>query len=545
MSEQTQMHDMPRPCEMWAERLAATERGDLSPSEQQALQAHVASCPACAAVLADYRAMDSGILALPAVEPLALSAIDSVLSAPVPQTTRSSGYDVERPVRGMTGAQSHVRSAALARFGVIAAAALIVGVIAGSFFLALSTHRFNEGNAGAPTPVRIMPAQGVTKRSLLCPSGDTTRAANMHPLALGTEPNLVYVDYERLASSPKAVVALLQRYDVITHQTMNIVKLPGIAITDAEVSPDGQWVMFALREAANTYQVRIVRVDGQDMQTLVCSAAEYLHVSWSPDQQLALITEMAASKPPAFQERFDLLSLATGSLQTLNVGSAGSDSYSSVPYWLSNTQFVISALTGDASGHYETTLYSITIDPSLRRQMNGPQQLTAPLPGAVAIAGSENGRLYISECGGGPKAAVPPCSISMVAASGGQPKVIHRTGSLAISAIRASGSGDLLLMVDSAAGDPSQNGVWKLTSSGADLTRLLPLAAGNLTTFNLFAVDAWANVSRDYRWYTLMIETKGSDLLAAGSMSGGPLTVITTLSQENLSTFGAVGWTTS
>ncbi len=51
------------PCPRWAEALAA-QPGDLSPAERAALAAHVATCPACFAVQADYQQMDVSIHSL-------------------------------------------------------------------------------------------------------------------------------------------------------------------------------------------------------------------------------------------------------------------------------------------------------------------------------------------------------------------------------------------------------------------------------------------------------------------------------------------------
>ena len=57
-----------KPCAAWAEKLAATHPDDLSPSERAALEAHIAECPACAAVRDEYRLMDTRILDFPARE---------------------------------------------------------------------------------------------------------------------------------------------------------------------------------------------------------------------------------------------------------------------------------------------------------------------------------------------------------------------------------------------------------------------------------------------------------------------------------------------
>jgi hypothetical protein len=41
-------------CSQWEEKLAALHPDDLSPIELDALKAHIAECPACEAMLADY-----------------------------------------------------------------------------------------------------------------------------------------------------------------------------------------------------------------------------------------------------------------------------------------------------------------------------------------------------------------------------------------------------------------------------------------------------------------------------------------------------------
>ncbi|HLV98492.1 MAG TPA: zf-HC2 domain-containing protein [Ktedonobacterales bacterium] len=63
-------HPASGPCPAWAELLTATHPDDLSPSQQDALEAHLATCPACAAVRADYLRLDGYIQRLPTSRPL-------------------------------------------------------------------------------------------------------------------------------------------------------------------------------------------------------------------------------------------------------------------------------------------------------------------------------------------------------------------------------------------------------------------------------------------------------------------------------------------
>src|SRR5260370_32819568 len=59
------------PCKTWAEKLALRQE-ELSPAERAALDAHLRTCPACAAAQADYHFLDSRLraLPLPALKPL-------------------------------------------------------------------------------------------------------------------------------------------------------------------------------------------------------------------------------------------------------------------------------------------------------------------------------------------------------------------------------------------------------------------------------------------------------------------------------------------
>lgn len=61
---------MPDPCPEWADILNATHPDDLVPSQRAALDAHLATCAACAAARADYLRLDEYIQRLPTSRPL-------------------------------------------------------------------------------------------------------------------------------------------------------------------------------------------------------------------------------------------------------------------------------------------------------------------------------------------------------------------------------------------------------------------------------------------------------------------------------------------
>jgi hypothetical protein len=75
-----------------------------------------------------------------------------------------------------------------------------------------------------------------------CPATNTARAAVMRPLALGSHQNLVYI-YNEVPHNTSTASGHLRRYDATNGQKTNIAT-SGIQILQAQVSSDGQWVLF-------------------------------------------------------------------------------------------------------------------------------------------------------------------------------------------------------------------------------------------------------------------------------------------------------------
>lgn len=147
------------PCPFWAEKLAATHPDDLSPFERLALQNHIASCPTCAAIRAEYEAMGKLIGQLPAVEPrpglpsrllqlwqaqddyaaLAPTVPGNELAGSIPPSTSPSiPFSPHRRVRRVKVLVQTL------------AAVLVVAALLGSFLALFASH--HTGPAGPPSP---------------------------------------------------------------------------------------------------------------------------------------------------------------------------------------------------------------------------------------------------------------------------------------------------------------------------------------------------------------------------------------------------------
>ena len=100
------------------------------------------------------------------------------------------------------------------------------------------------------------------------------------------------------------IATILKRYDTTTGSTTVIVTVPAYR-DDAQVSADGQWVLFATI-SHRSFAIQLVRMDGQGLQTLYCSSSgeTVWDLEWSPDQKYLAFKD-------GFQNVY-LLTVATG-----------------------------------------------------------------------------------------------------------------------------------------------------------------------------------------------------------------------------------------
>src|SRR5579863_5320713 len=142
------------------------------------------------------------------------------------------------------------------------------------------------GNGGTPvahttsTPMNSTVPVPPTLTS--CPAAGTARAGVFAHLALGKQANIVYI----VNSSPTGPpTGTLKRYNVATGAKTVIVNIPNTLITEAQLSADGQWILF-IAQSAGAAKLQLVRMDGQGLQTLTCSIKQesIFDPQWSTNQ---------------------------------------------------------------------------------------------------------------------------------------------------------------------------------------------------------------------------------------------------------------------
>lgn len=401
-----------------------------------------------------------------------------------------------------------------------------------------------------------------------CPAANTARAAVMRPLALGGQQTLVYV-YNEVPPNTSISYGHVRRYNMATGQKVDIAT-SGIRIDQAQVSSDGQWVLFLSipdprGDSQHSAMLQLVRMDGQGLQTLYCFGNDVsanprgykdwpIAIQWSTDQKSILFSMYTTNET---SEIFRL-DVASGSLHQLFQSQRDPFHSYDVVTWLDTTNFYVLEM----SINQETTPDTVFL-------MNA-ETATVADPGLVNIltigidpgqgmgnfsldSSPDGTRLYSSS---GSFCLLPPpfnTTITAGPAKGGTHSTIFKGTPLdCVQTLRAIAPNRLLILAEVAtnAGNAASNDVWTLdTTPGSNYTvaSLLSVSPTDSTSydFNLTSQFTWSNVSRDGSSYALQSynPTANTQSIMIGPLSGGDAHAIATTS-SGLSTVSLAGWTT-
>jgi hypothetical protein len=378
--------------------------------------------------------------------------------------------------------------------------------------------------------------------STSCPSPGTARAAVMPPMTLGTHPTIVYIVNEGTISHP--TFGTLKRYDVVTGGKVEIVKTANTTISEAQVSGNGQWILF-VTFAGGQAKLQLIRMDGQALQTLYCAplpsganpAIALSEVQWSVDQKLVVFV----SQPGIY-----LLNVTNGALQVELTFIDGTTVHPRT--WLDHTRVYVTIQGTDAPPE---ALAILDTSKAPNQKLQDLQQVfdaSTSTPFCWDFDSSFDAtRLFVSQCTASPSTTGPgpgplhgPGVITVRPPTGFASTYLYVSQALAFTAVRAVSSTTLFLTVGNMSGNTSQNGLWKVGTDGSTAKRLTP--SGELNQFTQFP---WSNVSRDGSRYVLQISSSTSTgtsyTLEYGSLSGGSPFVFASITNVQLAT---VGWTT-
>ncbi|HVB21621.1 MAG TPA: hypothetical protein VNG51_06720 [Ktedonobacteraceae bacterium] len=289
-------------------------------------------------------------------------------------------------------------------------------------------------------------------------------------------------------------------------------------------------------------ELRLIRVDGQDVQTLLCAPAgqSIFSAQWSANEQYVIFDQGAPTGvPPAF-----LLDLTNGSLRKELI-PAGNQGY--MPRtWLDHSHVVLTGFIPNSDATQQG-LYLLNINNGANQSDSRLQQIANTTSCWSFDTSFDTTTIFTSQCTGDPMFHSGPSTVSMHNINTNASTTLLSNPNVAVTTIRAITPTKLLLLVENAAPasgvDTSQNGLWTVNTDGSGLTRLTTDSDGSQALCP-FSQYFWSNVSHDASLYALQGFNPSTNeyKLLFGSTSGGNPTVFADIS--NGTTLQLAGWTT-
>ena len=370
-----------------------------------------------------------------------------------------------------------------------------------------------------------------------CPAGNAARAASIQSITPGNHRQVVYIVNEGPDSAPTRGTLKLRDIDDNTKGTP-ILGIPNLHIDDGELMQGGQWITYTLHSNGIS-QLRLVRIDGQEQQTLYCAPAD-THIA---DMQLSYNGQNLvfnqypndAGKPSLY-----LLNLASGSLQLL-LQPQTNLAYTPVT-WLDNTHVLLTSFIPN-SGAPRSDLYELDIIQGPNQHDSNLQKLFSQNWSCGSFDVSyDSSQLYVASCDdSNGLSASGPTTITVRPSMGGAPQTIAHLNQ-AVTMLRAISTTTLLLMIENGNGDTSQNGLWRMNTDGTRLSRLTYDTTGGQSLCP-YSQYAWSNVTQDNKLFALQEADPHSvnRKMYYGTLDMGNLTPFADISDGT--DMRLVGWT--
>jgi hypothetical protein len=415
----------------------------------------------------------------------------------------------------------------------------------------------SNGTPGSTPAVQTVPMPAT---STDCPALNTARAAVMRPLALGSHQNLVYI-YNEVPQNTSTAIGHLRRYDATSGQKSDIIT-SGIRIDQAQISADGQWVLFLSipdprGDSQHSAMLQLVRMDGQGLQTLYCFPSSIVYsgqgassklpiaLQWSVDQHSILFSLNTNNDTSSIQ----VLNIATGNLKQLFLDQHDALYNYSVVTWLDNIHFYI-IKQGNMGPTPPATVFlmdastATVANPGLVQIMTTNTRMSY-----YSLDSSYDGtQLYNSYC---LLAASPfTTNIGVGPAMGGARHTIYsQQHGDCIQVMRAVAPNTLLMVVQVAnsAGSLTSNQVWTMSLPGNSVHTLTTFATSDSTSYNLNETSQypWSNLSRNGNAYAIAAADPTTHIqsILVAPLSGGNASSVAITNPGN-SSVSVAGWTT-
>ena len=382
----------------------------------------------------------------------------------------------------------------------------------------------------APTTMAIPPTQ------TNCPL-EGARAMITAPLALGQHQNIVYTLNQGTYDLPTH--GKLIRYDTQTGRKTELLTVDHAHIYEAQVSADGQWVLFVTTTGNTNRQTRLqlLRMDGQGLQTLLCAPGYSIQqIQWSPDQHYLVYYNIVNDRGVVY-----LLNMLTGKLQTElttppQVGLL-------LRTWFDATHIYISDRGTDTLYTY---LYLLDIKKGAQQHLSN--LLTVLFQEYGDFDSSDDGSsLFTTDGNCRDGSCNGPSHIAIQSIAGGPKHTIYHSDAYDAVAVRVIDHNRLLFIIGNSplVTDTSHNGLWEMNLDGSNLTHLIKTSIIQYSFVNYSSQVPWSNISRDTSMYVLQVNEFKSLIethsLLVGSVLGTKPKVFASIADG--SQLGVVGWT--
>lgn len=385
-----------------------------------------------------------------------------------------------------------------------------------------------------------------------CPSGGLARAALLRPLSLGTHPTLIYTTNE-VSKDASTSMGSLKRYDIVTQRT-SVLAVSGHSISDAQVSSNGQWVLFLSLgsvgkgniNAGVASRLQLIRVDGAGLQTLYCVPASVTisGVHWSANQKFVLLDMLDSS---ANTSTVRLLDINAGTLKTELQTPFGSNAYKTM-IWLDNTRAYVDQ--GLNQSQAAPVLYLLDVvknkdtqGETLKKVSDFPSSGGAMYLESSVDKSLDGKSLFLSHCF--PSDAALTSNITSQPATGGSHQIIYRNVQGCIKDLRAISNTKLLFTVRISDQGLTKDVLMLANIDGSGITTLYKDSALHVSIqLDRHGQLPWSNVSRDGTLYAFSEQggMVGVSKLLVGSFATGK---IVSLVSNPAGTVSVAGWTTT
>lgn len=404
-----------------------------------------------------------------------------------PQTLLQGGKEPEK--RRHTAVVSLVIS--MLALAITVSGLLYLGVQGGLLGLVVPTPlATNTVSTATPEITPTLPDPAIFP--LDCPAADTARRAAMPAYAQNIPARQVLIYIENTPGvDGKPDRAALMRMNINDQSTSDIVTIQNATIVQAQVSYDGQWLLFTVN-VDNRQELRIVRSDGAAHQTIYCAGAGFQiqHVQWSFEQNVIVFNRVYPDlRPTTFA-----LDIVQGHVSSL-LTQAGVYNFQPL-FWINEHAIYLGAVLPEDE---ETIVALFRLD---MRESAGGTQTEDDLKETVAhVAACDSfdtsldaQTLFMSRCVGGDGQAGQIVTLP-AHDENGPITDFYETG-MNVTTLRTI-DGDFVLLLVEDEQNSSQNGLWLMDIKSKQLKQLT--SGEGKQTLCLFTQNVWSNISRGSR----------------------------------------------